>query len=172
LLLSAFNGDATRILRYVWLIDKSEPLFDEKWTHYCVQIDEGLRKGVIKEIRALLVLTDSSLRTEPQIQNLAGFYAHTKGYKYRIIDQAAYKHVREDHCLEQEYVDFGLYGRRYIYRTISYGKETTGRFCKDTAVIDRYTKFFDIVWGSHSALEVDKSKLSKTKLSDVLSLSW
>jgi len=171
-LLSAFNGDQTGILRYVWVISKTDPLFDQKWTHYCTQIDEGLKKGVIKEIRALLVVADSGLRSEPQIQQIAGFYAHTKGYQYRTIDQAAYNQVQVDQCLEQQYIDFGLYGRRYIYRTISYGEETTGRFCKDTAVIDRYTKFFDIVWGSHSAMELDKSKLPKVKLAEVLSVKW
>src|ERR1043166_1177144 len=51
LLLSAFHGDSSRILRYVWIIASSDPLFDQKWIHYCRQIDEGLKKRVITEIR-------------------------------------------------------------------------------------------------------------------------
>ena len=73
LLLSSFRGDESGILRYVWILHKDEPLFDEKWQHYCDQILKGTTDGAIKGVRALLVLGEGVSEQDLVVRTLAGF---------------------------------------------------------------------------------------------------
>src|SRR5208282_1428296 len=72
LVLDAFRGDDTQLLRYVWIIGPGEDLFDEKWQHYCSQIEEAAKSGEIKEVRALLVLKTTLTKEHPIVKTLAG----------------------------------------------------------------------------------------------------
>jgi hypothetical protein len=172
LLLSAFAGDRSGVLRYVWILRSGEPLFDKKWEHYCDQIVKGATEGAIKEVHVLLVLGEGVSNKDRVIQELAGFYEFAKGHDYRLVDEATYNHQKDDSRLETDYIDFGVYGQRYIYLTLSYGNVTSGRFCKDVAVIDRYTKFFDRVWDSPSATKLPKSSLVRVKLPELFNVKW
>ena len=171
-LLSAFKEDESAILRYVWIVNKNESLFDEKWEHYSTQIEGGTKEGAIKEVRALVVLGDGVKKTDKVIQGLAGFYEFAGRHSYRLLDQGSYNNIKSDHRIELEYIDFGIYGTRYIYRTISYDTVTSGKFCKDKSVINRYTQFFDVVWNINSATTLPRSSLTKLTLADAFSLSW
>jgi hypothetical protein len=172
LLLSAFAEDATGVLRYVWIIRKGEPLFDEKWEHYCDQILKGTTAGAIKEVRALLVLGEGVNKDDRVIQRLAGFYDFAQAHNYQLIDEATYNRRKSDNRLETDYSDFGIYGRQYIYLTLSYGEVASGRFCKDAVLIERYMKFFDCVWDSHVATKLPKSSLAKVELTELFNLKW
>jgi len=172
LLLNTFRDDETGILRYVWIIRKDEPLFDEKWEHYCDQILKGTTEGAIKGVRALLVLGEGVAETDAVVQAVAGFYDGTKAHDYRLVEELAYNHRLADNRFEGHYVDFGIYGARYIYLTSSYGEITAGKFCKDRAVIGRYTKFFDSIWTAHTSKKLPKAGLPKIKLHELFKVKW
>jgi hypothetical protein len=172
LLLGTFIGDESATLRYVWVIRKDEPLFDNKWEHYCDQILKGTTAGAIKDVRALLILGNKVNIDDDIVRALAGFYEYTKAHSYKIIDENVYNHFKSDSRLENDYIDFGIYGNRYIYLTLSYGEPSSGRFCKDKAVIERYIKFYDHVWSSSSAKRLSRNLVPRNKLTDLLKLKW
>lgn len=172
LLLGAFDGDPSGILRYVWIATAGEVLFDDKWAHYCDQIVRGITNGRIKEVRVLIVLGKGVPRSGGSLDRLTAFYDCSKGHDYRLVDEAIYVGMRSDGHLETNFVDFGVYGTRYLYRTVSYDAgTTTGQFNKHPEVIDKYSKFFDNVWNSHSSTRAPKSKV-RVKMADLLQLRW
>ena len=173
LLLSSFRGDDSGILRYVWILHKDEPLFDEKWQAYCDQILRGTTEGAIKGVRALLVLGEGVSEQDLVVRTLAGFYDGAKGHDYRVIEESTYSVQKLDNRIGPEYIDFGIYGGRYIYLTKSYGAVTAGTFCKDKAVIVRYLKFFDSIWTSHFCRKLPKASIiPKVKLDQLFGVHW
>ena len=172
LVLAAFRGDATQILRYVWVIETGEDLFEEKWKHYCTQIEDAVRDGEIKEVRALLVLKPGLRADHPIVKKLAGYYEFSRGFSYKLIDEERYLNQKTDSRLSSEYIDFGIYGQRYIYLTISYDKVIAGKWSKARDIIDRYTQFFDVVWNSSSASTLPKNSASRATLADLFALKW
>jgi hypothetical protein len=171
LVLDVFRGDSSGLLRYVWILNPKEDLFDENWKHYCRQIEEATKQAEIKEVRALLVLTPLLTRDHPAIKKLAGYFEFTKGFSYRLIEENKYLHQKNDSRIGSEYIDFGIYGQRYIFLTMSYGEVIAGKFCKDADVIGRYTRFFDIVWSCNSASILPKDSLSQARLTDLFDLT-
>ena len=170
LVLDAFEGDESQILRYVWCLEHDGPFFDDKWKHYCTQIEETINQNRIKEVRALLVVNPAiNIRAE-HVLALLGFYEFTEKYSYRLIDNNAYSELVRDHNIDQNYLDFGIYGKRYIYLTLGYTPVTYGDFSKDQSLIDRYTKFFDIVWKSPGARLQSKDDLKKTTLQELFNI--
>ena len=90
LLLGAFDGDCSGILRYICDSRAGESLFDDKWAHYCDQIVRGITNGKIKEVRALIILGNGVPRTGGSLDRLTAFYDCTKGHDYRLVDETNY----------------------------------------------------------------------------------
>src|ERR1035441_7857448 len=86
-----------------------EPLFDEKWQHYCDQILKGTTDGAIKGVRALLVLGEGVSEQDLVVRTLAGFYEATKGHDYRVIEESIYGVQKSDNRIDVRYIDFGMY---------------------------------------------------------------
>lgn len=170
LVLNAFEGDDSQILRYVWILEHNQPFFDDKWKHYCTQIDETIKQNRIKQVRALLVQSPAININDEHVLALISFYALSEGYDYRIIDNKSYTELERDNQIDRKYIDFGIYGRRYIFRTISYEPLTGGDFSKDQSSIERYTKFFDIAWKSHGAHQLSKRDLKKISLAQLFDI--
>jgi hypothetical protein len=171
LLLSEFRSDATGILRYVWIIHKGESLFTEEWKHYCDQILSGTNDGAIRGVRALLVLGEGVTEDDTCIKKLAGFYEFSKSHDYRLVGDSKYRMQARDNRIDAQYIDFGIYGSRYIFLTQSYGDVTAGMFCKDAAVISRYVQFFDLIWESNAAKKLQRASVPRVKLPELFELT-
>ena len=167
LVLEAFKGDDTQILRYVWVLEHDEPFFNDTWKNYCKQIDETIKQGQIKEVRALLIKAPEADMKDRRVLALLGFFCHSKGYDYRVIDSRSYDELSTDSQIDRNYIDFGIYGKRYIFRTKKYEPIPCGDFSKDQSLIERYTKFFDLSWKSHAATQLSKKDLNKVSLSEL-----
>src|SRR6185295_5508702 len=46
LVLSAFDGDTAKTLRYVWILD--DPLLDDMWRHYMKQVDQMVKQRSLR----------------------------------------------------------------------------------------------------------------------------
>ncbi|MCX6133001.1 MAG: hypothetical protein NTU47_04215 [Ignavibacteriales bacterium] len=164
LLLSAMESDKEKVIRYVWVLESDSKFFDEKWKEYCKQIEKGAKRGSIKSVKALLVGPDGWLENHPMAKQLLGYYAHQKGFDYRYIALSTYEKWTRDQRLSEQYQDFGIYGTRYIYKTLQYAPITSGHFSKDQKTISEYTKFFENVWKCAEAKTLPKRALPRMTL--------
>jgi hypothetical protein len=170
LVLDAFKGAEVKILRYVWILEYNEPFFNDIWKNYCMQIDDTIKQHQIKEVRALFLRVPDLNVFDERVAALLGFYTYSKGYDYRIIDNNIYNRLLHDSQIDEEYIDFGIYGNRYLFRTKKYEPIPCGDFSKDKSLIDRYIKFFDLVWKSPSSIKYDKTRVIKTELSQLFDI--
>lgn len=151
--LSAFSGEAQPVLRYTWVIESGERLFpdaDEPGKKYFHLVDQMVRKKHIKTVQALLIVDSLSVLMNSRVAKLLDFYKTTKGFECRIILRDQYERVRSDSQIPNDYVDFGIYGKRLMFLTEKYEPYTMGMFVKNAAQVDRYTAFFSQLWGAQA----------------------
>lgn len=167
LVLDAVEGDTQKILRYVWLLE--DPYFDEMWLHYLRQVDKLRRGGQLATVRALLVYREEGALAVADVKKICGFFAHDDLYECRCLNRDNYDRMLKDHHVNpNEYMDFGIYGTRYVYLTQQYEPETKGVFSKDPGVIEKYQVAFDNAFKAPSARVLVAGEFEKVSLDDLL----
>ena len=160
--LEAFAGGKSRVFRAVWIIEDEEPLFDMAWQHYMKELvllaqSRSKRKRITVEL--LLVVdkmeTLDRLAVEIVVGYLRSAKAKAKGINYQIITNGTYEELVHDGGLDAQYVDFGVYGERLLYRTKTY-EPKQGMFSEDESAIETYRQTHEAAMKSAMALETPK----------------
>ena len=155
--LGAFQGCRDRTFRCVWRVEAGEELFDETWREYMANLVDLSRERFSHrrvQIRILFVLTDAAQLERPSFRRVLGFVSAEKGFMYRIILQEAYETQASDRGLDQQYIDFGVYGDHLLFRTRSYGRTNMGVFSDNQAVIETYRQMHDGAMNASRTLDV------------------
>ena len=155
--LGAFEGCRDRTFRCVWRVEADEELFDETWREYMTTLIDLSRERLNHrrvQVRILFVLTDEAQLGRPSFRRVLGFVSAEKGFTYRIMSQEAYETQATDRGLDQQYIDFGVYGDHLLFRTRSYGRSNRGVFSDNQAVIETYRQMHDGAMNASRALDV------------------
>lgn len=146
--MNAFLGEKEPILRYLWVLAPGEQLFDQyAWNRYFELTAEMVSNGHIRAVQGLLMVDQLDALNDARIDKLLAFYLTNKGQDCRIILRHDFEMICEDWDIPLNYIDFGIYGTRLLFRTESYDP-TVGTFTKDSGLIRKYTKLFDTLWQS------------------------
>lgn len=155
--LEAFAGGTSRVFRAVWRIEEGERLFDMAWQHYMKELIAlaqlpSKRKKITVEL--LLVVDKPETLDRLAVQIVVGYLrsAKSKGINYQIITDGTYEELVRDGRLNPQYVDFGVYGEKLLYRTETY-EPKQGIFSEDQSTIETYRQTHEAAMGSAMALE-------------------
>ncbi|MDP3296003.1 MAG: hypothetical protein Q8N09_00145 [Thermodesulfovibrionia bacterium] len=149
--LDAFSGDDERIWRYTWPLSAGQKLFDDlPWKRYFEATTKMVIEKKIECIRSILILDNASLINDSGIKKLMDFFHSNERMDCRLILYDVYKKICSDNELPPHYIDFGIYGRRLLFRTEQYEPEIIGTFSKDANLINNYVNLFDAMWNADS----------------------
>lgn len=151
MVLAAFEGSPYKIFRELWVLSPGEPLWNDLSREYFAQLALMAKKGQIKGVRTIFLFTDPTFPQQKEVRDLLAFYANWKGFDCRLVRQEACDSLMRDEGIAQSCIDFGIYADRYLFKTIRYQPEVEGVFVRDSAEIQRYTRFFDNLWSSAAA---------------------
>lgn len=149
----SFLGDPNPVLRYTWPISDSDRLFEEPaWWSFFEVTSRIAEKKQIKGVRAILILDRPQSVTLPRIQKLFDFFNTNPGQECRFVIRESYVRICNENSMPTNFLDFGLYGERMLFRSEQYAPEYIGVYTKDTGVIHAYSKFFDTLWESEAIM--------------------
>ena len=156
--LDAFSGDTERVWRYTWPLTVGEKLFDEfPWKRYFEATAKMLNEKKIEDIRSILILDNFSSITDSRIEKLLDYFHSNKKMNCRLILNDVYQNICSDNQLPSHYKDFGIYGRRLLFRTEQYEPKIIGTFSKDIDLISNYVNLFEAMWNSESVTRKNPS---------------
>lgn len=155
----SFLGDPNPVLRYTWPIGDTDRLFEEPawWRFFEVTASMAEQKK-IKGVHAILVLDGSQSKELSRIQKLLDFFKTNTGQECRIIKSDAFERICRENSIPTNYLDFGIYGERMLFRSEQYAPEYIGVYTKDSGIIRSYSIFFDTLWNSPAVMEKNPSK--------------
>lgn len=160
--LDAFSGEDERIWRYTWPLSAGEKLFDElPWRRYFEATSKMLNEKKIECSRSILILDNLALIKDSRIEKLMNFFHSNQKMDCRLISYDVYQKICFDNGLPSHYNDFGIYGRRLLFRTEQYKPEIIGTFSKDINLISNYVNLFDAMWTSDSITRKNPSTVTE-----------
>jgi hypothetical protein len=174
-LLAVMKGeDADRensIGRFIHHFDNNDFFFHSAHSRdFFERVFQAKKNGLFSEVRRLLIeypepQTDGSVRSgpvtrerrfesvtrdDPWASRLIGFHMNVPGFNCRIIDVASFNARVQDEGFLAEHLDFGIYGKHYVYlsaqRPSDYLDRATGSFVAAKVEIERYVALFDYLW--------------------------
>ncbi len=149
----SFLGDPNPVLRYTWPIRDDDQLFEEPaWWRFFEVTSSMAEQKKINCVCACLILDGPHSANLPRIAKLLDFFKTNQGQECRIIMRDAYQRICRENSMPTNYLDFGIYGERMLFRSEQYAPEYIGVYAKDTAVIQSYSKFFDTLWESSAVM--------------------
>jgi hypothetical protein len=165
----SFVGDPNPVLRYTWPICSKDKLFEEPaWWRFFEVKSRMVEQKAIKGARAMLILDCPESLSIPRIKKLLDFFHTNPGQECRIIMAEAFQRICSENGIPVNYLDFGIYGNRMLFRSEQYAPEYIGVYTKDTGVIQVYSKFFDALWDSPAVTKVNPSTSVATVTVDEL----
>lgn len=160
-LLRSLTGLPTDIIRIVHLLSQNDDLFNPHEAQWFSTVLRAVESRKVIEVRRILVSESPAEETEEGTQRLLRFHGHTPDYDYRLMSAAYFRRLTRSFRLQGEFVDFGLYGERYLFRGVVYQPDDfVGVYSRDTTVIERYKNFFDSCWSAPGSRTVDASTLA------------
>jgi hypothetical protein len=155
ILLDSFSGGANDISRPVHFLKDNQTFLEMHYRQYFYDVARCVEQGKIKQVKRLMVFDDETQLSDPFTLRLVRFHASTKGFSYRLIDSNDYFRMLKDYDLHRTPADFGIYGSRYVYFTITHSDaDIAGVFSKDPEVIKSHIQFFDGCFDSAAAFEI------------------
>jgi len=149
-LLDAF-GSSDRVIRYTWRIDPSERLFaDPHWRRHFELTSSLAISRSIKAIRVIFIVGHPNMLDAPHVQKLLGFFASQEGLAAKTIVGTEYAACAADHAIPDNCLEFGVYADRMLYQADTYLPVSVGSWSKDLIELQRFTRFFDYLWNSHT----------------------
>lgn len=159
----AFVGDENPVLRYTWPLEDNDRLFEEPaWWRFFEVKARMVEQKAIKGVQVLLILNRLESVKTPRIQKLLDFFHTNVGQECRIIVRDAFKRICTENGVPSNYLDFGIYGNRMLFRSEQYTPEYIGVYTKDVATIQMYARFFDALWDSPAVSKQNPSMVSST----------
>ena len=144
IVLAAFEGCQDRTFRCAWLIEQGEDLFDKYWREYMKSLVKlsGKSKNKRVQVRILFVSEKQEHLELPAVKTILSFISAKKGFEYHLMSRSDYEYRLCDRNLDNQYLDFGVYGDHLLFRTISYNPNI-GVFSDDQTAIDAYRGMHD-----------------------------
>src|SRR6266436_10287137 len=102
--------------------------------------------GKLNGIRAMFVFDDLTICNSPRVKKLLDFFQTHKGLECRIVRKDDFEAISTSNGIPLNYIDFGIYGDRLLYRSEQYKPEIIGVFTKDPVLIRNYTGLFETIW--------------------------
>ncbi|MEX0921418.1 MAG: hypothetical protein WDZ84_01465 [Rhodovibrionaceae bacterium] len=149
----------------VFCVDHEYDVLDHYSLNYFVKKLEKLRSRDLKRIRSIFVYDTNNVKVTGDLKEVLNFYASKKGLDFVVLDCDLYNELYENNLLDEQCLDFALYGDRYMYKTLSYEPAIEGVFVNNIVEIQRYKRFFDACWNSPAAHK--PPEVAKTQLIDV-----
>ena len=130
------------------------------WQHYMkelVSLAQSRSKPKRITVELLLVVDRVETLDRLAVEIVVGYLrsAKAKGINYQIITNGTYEELVRDGRLNPQYVDFGVYGEKLLYRTETY-EPKQGMFSEDETTIETYRQTHEAAMGSAMALETPK----------------
>lgn len=154
----AFYGAEEKTLKYTWPIAKGEVLFANlSWKRFFEVSIAMLHNKRITAIQVLMVVESlDDVRTDVsslgnRMSTLLCFFK-ALGISCKFISRATLNSICDQNGIEKGYLDFGLYGKRMLFRSEKYEPEYIGIYSKDQWVIEQYTRLFDTIWKAESVV--------------------
>jgi hypothetical protein len=145
----SFVGEADLVLRYVWPIDPKERLFGEPaWGRFFEVKVRMVEKKKIRGACAILIFERADDIKNPKVQKLLEFFRTNDGHSCRIMMRDDFAKLCAENGIPGNYLDFGIYGSRMLFRSERYNPEYIGVYTKDEGLVQTYAKFFDTLWDS------------------------
>ena len=168
ILLQSFDGEDSDIFRAVHYLRDNDFFFGMHSEQYFRRLYAQVTDGQVREVRRILIYDDDKKDEQlgdDRTKRLAAFHKSQLRFDYKLISRSAFEGIMDDYRLphrplnprkdvreygetEKEkgvyYHDFGVYGRRYMYRAISTKlNDIRGQFSNRKDLIDVYIAFFD-----------------------------
>jgi hypothetical protein len=160
-LLHSMSGLPTDIIRIVHLLSHNDDLFNPHEAQWFSTVLRVVESRKVIEVRRILVSENPDEETEEGTRRLLRFHAHTSDYDYRLMAADYFQRLARSFRLQGEFVDFGLYGERYLFRGVVYeADDFVGVYSRENMVIERYKNFFDTCWSAPGSRTVDPSTLT------------
>ena len=168
--LKVFPSYDESIWRYVWTIENIEhPLFlEHSWRQFFEKTAKMVQQKKMKEIRAIIVLSNTEFVKSERIKKLLDFFKTNDGIACRLISTENYASVCKLNSFEASLSDFGLYGHRLLFTEKYHQGEVSGFFSKDTSQIHEYSKLFESFWEATTI--TDDNPSTESNIVDVDSL--
>jgi hypothetical protein len=171
-LLASFAGRETDVIRIVHLLSQNDSLFNVHEAQWFYRVFDAVAAGRVREVRRLLVFENEAEKDDSRSVRLVRFHHHAEGYHYRLIGKLFFDRLARDFRLQGEFVDFGIYGARYLYRAILYEEDDlVGFYSRDPVIMARYADFFDFCWSSPTSRLMDPDGLQPLALEDLFESS-
>ena len=153
--LAAFEGSQDRTFCCVWLIEPDENLFDEYWREYMKSFAELSRGPRNQRVRAriLFVFKHQGQLEHRSVKTVLSFISAENGFEYHLMLESEYASRFRDAALDQQYIDFGIYGDHLLFRTKSY-EPNIGMFSDDQTMIDAYRRMHDAAMAASTTLKI------------------
>jgi hypothetical protein len=84
------------------------------------------------------------------VQGLLHFLCSNRGLAARVVLKRDYDSLCRDNVIPHTCIDFGIYGEQLLYQSESYEPFTVGLWSSDSALVERFTHFFDNLWKTHT----------------------
>jgi hypothetical protein len=166
-LLDSLTGVESDIIRIVHLLSHNDDLFNPHEAQWFNTVLRAVDNRKVIEVRRLLVSVNDDEENHELSRRLMRFHTHTPHYDYRLMRKPYFERLARSFRLQGSFVDFGLYGIRYLFRGISYDADDfVGMYARDATTIDRYVKFFDMCWASPGSRQADPTTLSPISVQD------
>lgn len=157
----SFLGEPEKILKYTWPLAVNERLFEEPaWRRFFEVSINMLESKNIEGIRVLFVLEDMDIVKQPIVIKLLDYFYLTRRLEAKLIKSDEFRVICSQNGLPSNFLDFGIYGRRMLFRSEQYIPEYVGVYTKDVAVVRMYIKLFDEIWNSPGATRKHQSSAS------------
>src|SRR5882757_527361 len=160
-LLESLTGADTDVIRIVHLLSSNNALFNPHEAQWFTTVLRSVESRRVIEVRRLLVSVDDAEESTEYSQRLLRWHTNTPNFDYRLIRRAYFDRLARSFRLHGTFIDFGLYGRRYLFRAISYDADDfVGVYSREATTIDRYLSFFDMCWTAPGSRQLDPSGLT------------
>ena len=168
--LAAFDGCDDRTYRCVWLIEEGEALFDEYWRQYMQSLLPLTRARCYRKrvnVRILFVVDGEPQLERESVKVVLRFLSEEAGFEYRVITVDDYRSRSRDARLDEDCVDFGVYGNHLLFRTISYDPHV-GVFSDQPEAIATYRGMHDAAMNAAITLNVPPQPSVSVSVGDFL----
>lgn len=160
-LLRSLTGLPTDVIRIVHLLSHNDDLFNPHEAQWFNTVLAAVQAGKVVEVRRVLVAGTPAEEEYEGTKRLLRFHTHTPGYDYRLVSASHFGRLARAFRLQGEFVDFGLYGERYLFRGVVYEPDDfVGVYSRETTTIERYKNLFDACWSAPGSRTVDPTTLT------------
>jgi hypothetical protein len=143
---SAFSGRPDDIFRGVHFAVDSRFMFSPVVSSWSERVDALLDQGRLREVRRLIVFSDSRELLNPAARRFLAIESERPGHSHRYVsEQTLREHLRAASLPAPH--DFGIYGSRFVFTSASpEPSDLSGTWTRRPDLVRDYIQTFDRLW--------------------------